>query len=53
MDAWIRFDNVYPLRWEYQFIAERALLVVLPQIDRMRQREAHNADDQRGDQGCG
>ena len=26
-------DNVYPLRWEAHFAAERALLMVLPQID--------------------
>jgi len=25
-------DNVYPLRWDFQFAAERALLMVLPQI---------------------
>jgi len=29
-------DNVCPLRWEFQFAAERALLMVLPQIDHFR-----------------
>jgi len=31
-------DNVYPLRWEAHFAAERALLMVLPQIDHFRVR---------------
>jgi len=29
-------DNVCPLRWDFQFAAERALLMVLPQIDHLR-----------------
>ena len=37
-------DNVCPLRWEFQFAAERALLMVLPQIDAMRPKHDHQAE---------